>query len=287
MSRTWTVLEILRATATFLEGRGSESARLDAEVLLAHVLGLARIELYTGHDRPLVPAELDAYREAVRRRGESEPVAYILGEKEFRSLAFRVTPAVLVPRPETEHLVEEALAALEGRSDPVVADVGTGSGCVAVSLAVARPDLRALAVDRSADALAIAAENAERHGVADRVRLLEGDGLEPIFAEGARVDLLVSNPPYVSEEEWAELDRDVRDHEPKGALVPGPDPLRFYRLLLERGPQVLRGGGAIVLELPGSRTEEIRALAPGGTELQVLSDYAGLDRVLVARPVGG
>jgi len=285
MARSWTVLEILRTTTEFLLGRGIEGARLDAEVLLAHVLAVSRISLYACHDRPLSTDEVDAYREAVRRRVDREPVAYIVGEKEFRSLPFRVTSDVLIPRPETEHLVDEALELLAERENPVVADIGTGSGCIAVALAAARPDLEVHAVDVSAPALAVARENAERNGVTDRIRFHEGDLLAPLEAEASwtRLDAIVSNPPYVSKEEWAELMPEVRDHEPKGALVPGPDPLTAYREILERAPDLLRDGGAVVLEMSGDNTSALLAMAKTYASAQVVKDYAGRDRVLVAR----
>jgi release factor glutamine methyltransferase len=285
MEATWTVLGILRTTTEFLLRKGIEGARLDAEVLLAHVLGVPRIALYASHDRPLDTDEVDAYREVVRRRVAREPVAYIVGEKEFRSLAFRVSPDVLVPRPETEHLVDEVLDLLADRETPVVADIGTGSGCIAVALAVAREDLEVHAVDASGAALAIARENAERHGVADRIRFHEGDLLVPLLEEEAwtRLDAVVSNPPYVAEAEWAGLMPEVRDHEPKGALVPGPDALSAYRAILEDAPRLLRDGGAVVLEMSGENTAALLVLAKAYGAVRVVKDYAGHDRVLVAR----
>jgi release factor glutamine methyltransferase len=282
MAPDWLVLDLLRTSTEFLSAQGIEGARLDAEVLLARVLDVPRIDLYARHDRVLSSGEVDAYREAVRRRVAREPVAYIVGEREFRSLAFTVTPDVLIPRPETEHLVEAALDRLEDVASPVVADVGTGSGCIAVSLAAARSDLTVHAVDRSAAALSIARENAARHEVEERVTLHEGDLLEPLL--DVAFHLVLSNPPYVSEEEWGGLMPEVRDHEPKGALVPGPDALAAYRTILEGAPDLLVPGGAVILELPGEQTDAVRELASGYASVEVVKDYAGHDRVLIACP---
>lgn len=246
-------------------------------MLLAHVLGIARIRLYTGFDRPLEPRELDAYRKLVRRRADRMPVAYLTGTKEFHSLSFRVGPDVLVPRPETEHLVDAAIELAKLLAAPRILDVGTGSGCIAVSVLAEVPAATAVATDVSAAALAVAARNAATHGVSDRLELLEGDYFAPV---GEReFDLVLSNPPYVGREE--KVDPECRA-EPDGAVFADPDPGTVYRRLLEGAPAVLAPGGRVLLELPGSRLDEVRAAVPPAlAEVSVISDYHGLPRVLV------
>jgi release factor glutamine methyltransferase len=224
-----TLLDILRLSTTYLGEHGSSSARLDAELLCAQALGLGRLDLYLQFDRPLDDAELTAIRELVRRRGKGEPVAYITGTREFYGRAFTVTADVLIPRPDTESIVERALAALlaAGGRGLRVADLGTGSGCIAISLAAERPDVEVFATDISGAALDVARANAERLGAS--VTFVESswaDSLEGHF------DLVVSNPPYVTTAELEAVDRDVRDFEPRGALLGGDDGADAYRALL-------------------------------------------------------
>ncbi len=287
----WTVARVLAWTAKFLAGGGSDSPRLDAEVLLGHVLGLPRIQLYVQHDRPLDRTERERYREVVRRRGRGEPVAYLTGWREFWSLPFRVTRDVLIPRPETEVLVEECLApwrALPRTTPPAgparVADVGTGSGVLAVVLAREWPTAEVYATDLSPAALAVAAENAALHGVAARVHFAEGELLEPC-STAAPFDLIVSNPPYVPSAAIAGLARDVAAYEPHGALDGGPDGLGVARRLVEAAPPLLAPGGYLALELGDAAQLETvaRTLAPHFEDIRVRTDLAGLPRVLRAR----
>ena len=206
--------EVLKGATEYLASRGVENPRLDAELLLSRALGLQRIELYTQHDRPLTEAERDAARELVRRRGAREPLAYVLGDWGFRRLTMKTDARALVPRPETEIVVERCLAVLEGVAAPRIVDVGTGSGAIALALAQERPDARVSATDTSDEALALARENADANDL--RVELVVGDllaGLEGPF------DLIVSNPPYVDADELAGLEPEVREWEPRAALV--------------------------------------------------------------------
>jgi release factor glutamine methyltransferase len=273
-----TVLTILRRSEQYFRKHGIESPRLDAEVLLAHTLGISRIELYTGFDRPLTPEETSACRECVRRRADREPVAYITGEKEFYSLTFAVDPRVLIPRPETEHLVDAALARLDEDGAARVLDLGTGSGAIAIALAVSREDWTFTATDLSADALTVARSNAATHGVAERIEFLEGD-LFAALPEGQTFDLVVSNPPYVSAEE--RVDPECL-REPHGAVFGHGEPLEIYGRLLEGVPAVLSKGGFVLLELPDGRAQEIAALAPESIHVEeIIRDYAGHPRVLV------
>jgi release factor glutamine methyltransferase len=272
------VLTVLRRTEQYLGRAGIESPRLDAEVLLAFVLKVPRIQLYAGYDRSLTPTELDDYRGLIRRRADREPVAYLTGEKEFYSLEFEVGPDVLVPRPDTEHLVDRALEIAKGLESPRLLDVGTGSGCIAVSWAVNVPAGRFVASDVSEGALAVAARNAERHGVADRGEFVQGDLFEPVSGP---FDLVVSNPPYVAPDE--ETDPECL-REPDQAVFTEGDPIGMYRRLLEGAPAVLAPGGWLLLELPGDREDEIAAAAPEGlTVVEVVCDYGGRPRVLVLR----
>lgn len=285
----WTVGRLLTWTTEWLQSRGSESPRLDAEVLLAFVRGCPRIALYTAFEVPVNEAERARFRGLVKRRGEGEPVAYLVGSKEFFSLPFTVGPAVLVPRPETEGLVNRVLdlcrpAVAAGRR-PRVIDVGTGSGAIVVTLAKQLAGLDLCATDISASALAVARENAARHGVAERITFLECDLLSDPQAEGPW-DVIVSNPPYVREDEVAALPRDVRDHEPRSALVAGPRGVEVIERLAGQAAGRLAAGGWLLVEVGPSTAEAGRqALAgvPGLTPEPTLADDAGLPRIVQGR----
>lgn len=286
-----TLLDYLRLAADYLKKRGSSSPRLDAELLLAHVLGLDRVGLYVNFDRPLTRAEVDAFRDALRRRGQGEPVAYIVGEKPFLTTSLLVTPAVLIPRPETELLVEAAVGWLRGQPGPQlwVADVGTGSGAIAVGVALGEPRARVVAVDISPEAADVARRNVARHGLEDRVQVLVGDLLSPWFSGlpggPGRLDAVVSNPPYVATDELAALPRDVRDFEPRLALDGGPDGLAVYRRLIPMATAALRPGGLLALEIgaaQGTAVAGMLAASGAWTGVRVEKDYGGHDRVVLA-----
>ena len=285
----WTVGRLLTWTTGWLGRQGSESPRLDAEVLLAHVRGCPRIKLYTAFDTPVGDAERAVFRELVRRRAAGEPVAYLVGSREFFSLPFAVTGAVLVPRPETEGLVVRAIDLCRGREWPAaeirIADVGTGSGAIAVAIATQLPAARVVATDVSAAALDVARRNVERHGVGDRVELVECDLLDDPRAAGP-FDLVVSNPPYVRDDEFATLPRDVRLHEPRTALVAGPTGAEIIRRLAPAAAERLVPGGWLFVEIgPGVQQAAEAAVAaePRLEPLPTLPDLAGLPRVLQAR----
>jgi release factor glutamine methyltransferase len=289
----WTVMRLLNWTTDFFRKRGSESPRLDAEVLLAHARGCARIELYTAFDTEPTEEQREAFREMVRRRGEGAPVSYLVGYREFYSLRMRVNESVLIPRPETEHVVIEALdqAKLMNAASPDgelnIVDVGTGSGAIAITIAKHLPKAKLTAIDISDDALQIAKWNAEQHGVTERVTFVEGDLLAPVPANG-KVDIVVSNPPYVSEAEYAELAATVRDHEPRGALVAGPQGTEVIeRLIAEAAPR-LRSGGRLIIELSPMIAEAcLQMVNTSGnfTDGKLIKDLAGLRRVLTAKRV--
>jgi len=285
--RVWTVLELLRWTAGYFAERGIRTPRLDAECLLAHALGVDRLRLYLDHDKPVTRAERDGFRDLVRRRARQRvPVAQLTGTREFWSLALRVTPDVLVPRPETETLVAVALELLpDPAAEAHVADLGTGSGAVALALARERPGIRVTATDRSPEALAVAEANARELGVAERVRFAEGDLWSPLA--GRRFDLVVSNPPYLAESELAGLAPEL-GHEPRGALVAGPEGTEVLRRLVAGAPEHLRPGGALAVELAPAQAEAVAAACRraglGGVEIH--RDLAGGERVVSARAPG-
>jgi release factor glutamine methyltransferase len=281
----WTVGRLLTWTTDWLTTKGSESARLDAEVLLAHVRGCQRILLYTAFDTPVSDAERARFRELVKRRGEGEPVAYLVGNREFFSLPFAVSPAVLVPRPETEGLVVRVIDLCKPLPAARIIDVGTGSGAIAVTLAKHLPRARLAATDISPTALALARENAARHGVAERIEFLECDLLSAPQAAGPW-DVIVSNPPYVRDDEFDGLPRDVRLHEPRGALVAGPTGVEVVARLAADAVGALAAGGWLVVEIgPAVAAAAERALAavPGLVPGPTLPDMAGLPRIVQAR----
>jgi len=273
-----TLGEVLRGAADYLAGRGIDTARVDAELLLARALGLTRIELYTQHDRPLTEAERAAARELVQRRGRREPLAYVLGDWDFRRLTLKTDRRALVPRPETEIVVERCLALLEGVEAPRIADVGTGTGAIALALKQERPDALVVATDISADALELARENAAANELA--IELVEGDLLA---GTAGPLDLIVSNPPYVSAKALPGLQREVRDHEPLVALSPGGDGLTVIRRLLRDAPDFLRANGHLVMEIGFDQGDAIRDLLNPSVWIleNILPDLQGIPRIVV------
>jgi len=281
----WTVGRLLTWTTDWLTTKGSESARLDAEVLLAHVRGCQRILLYTAFETPVSDAERARFRELVKRRGDGEPVAYLVGNREFFSLPFAVSPAVLVPRPETEGLVVRVIDLCKPLPAARIIDVGTGSGAIAVTLAKHLPRARLVATDISPAVLAVARENAARHGVAERIEFLECDLLSAPQAAGPW-DVIVSNPPYVRDDEFDALPRDVRLHEPKGALVAGPTGVEVVARLAADAVGALATGGWLVVEIGpvvAAAAERALAAVPGLVPGPTLADMAGLPRIVQAR----
>lgn len=283
-----TVLELLGKATSFFQEAGIQTARLDAQVLLADILGMDRLHLYVNYDRPLEQHEVNAYRQAVVRRAKRVPVAYITGKKEFMSLEFKVTPAVLVPRPETELLVETASELLKRRDDQgegaVVADVGTGSGVIAVCLAKLPEVKMVWAIDVSPDALAVARYNGKEHGVNSKVQWVQGDLLQPLLKAGVKVDMVVTNPPYIPTEAIGSDCTEVR-WEPKTALDGGKDGLKYYRLLAAQVPRVLREGGWLCMEIgfdQGPSVSQLLEATGRFGQVRVVTDLAGHDRIVVA-----
>lgn len=290
MSESWTLQKILQWCSGYFADKGIESARLDAELLLGHVLNLPRLQLYVQYDRPLTPAELTAFKALVKRRARFEPTAYIVGKKEFWSREFIVTPAVLIPRPDTEVLVEEVLKKTKDHTGILNAfEVGLGSGCIAVTLLAEKPDLNVTAVEISEDAIAVARENVTRHGVSERLTIVHGDFLGGEFRDEARYDFIVSNPPYVAEREFQTLPESVKGHEPRQALVAEKEGLAFYEKLANFVETNLNPGGFITVEIGDTQGMAVADLfrRSGLTDVRVIKDYARLDRVVSAIKSGG
>lgn len=289
----WTVMRLLEWTTQFFRERGSDSPRLDAEILLAHARKCERIALYTAFGECPDESERTVFRDLVRRRGAGAPVAYLVGYREFYSLRLRVDENVLIPRPETEHVVIEALDAVKSR--PVVgrptrvADVGTGSGAIAIAIAKHLPGAEVVATDVSGEAVQVAERNRDDHGLSDRIRLVRCDLLEGVEA-GERFDVICSNPPYVSESEYAELGHEIREHEPRGALVAGPTGTEVIGRLLAIAPERLEPGGTLIVELSpmiAAKCLELAGGQPGLAESRLVKDLDGQQRLLVARRAAG
>lgn len=283
---SWTVGKIIDWTTAHLRKHGSETPRLEAEILLAHTRQCPRIQLYVHYNAELTDDERKTMRDLVRRRAQSEPVAYLVGHREFFGLNFRVTPEVLIPRPETETLVLEVISAAKQRPGMRIVDVGTGSGCIAVSVAVSLPEATVTAVDVSPRALEVARENAARHGVAERIQYIEGD-LFATLAAGETFDMIVSNPPYVADGEMETLPADVRLHEPALALRAGPQGLDVISRLIAGAPARLSPQGMLLLEISPEQAPAVRhLLATSGSfesAVKTIKDSFGKERVIVAR----
>jgi release factor glutamine methyltransferase len=284
--RTVNVLEAIRRSAEFLERKGVDSPRLQAELLLAHVLTMPRMKLYLNFERTLSPSETESYRELVQRRGKREPLQHILGSTSFAGLELHVSPHVLVPRPETELLAEQATNWLRARGQAAeVLDFGTGSGCLAVAIATACPTVRVQALDVSADALEVARSNARRHQVEPRIQFVLSDGLSAL-GPTEQFDLVVSNPPYIPTSEIPSLDPEVRDFDPRPALDGGMDGLDFHRMLAAKLSARLRPGGVVMLEIGDGQAPDVtRLLSESGWKVEApLRDLSGRERILIARP---
>ena len=270
-AETWSVRRLLSWTEDFLRKKGVEPARLESQILLAHVLGCKKIDLYVRHEEE-PPEDVRArFREIIKKRAEGLPNAYLVGMREFFSLEFKVTPDVLIPRPDTELLVLEAARYLKPLTNPAILDIGAGSGCIGISLAKQHRTARVTGIDISPAALAVATENAARHEVADRVRFIEGSVFGPVAHQ--TYDLIASNPPYISHAELATLDKSVIDFEPRGALDGGEDGLRFYREIVARAPAHLRPGGMLIVEIGYQQEAAVRELFAAEAELENLKSF--------------
>ncbi|RQW87426.1 MAG: peptide chain release factor N(5)-glutamine methyltransferase [Geobacter sp.] len=280
MTETWTILKVLTWTRDYLAEKGVENSRLEAEWLLCETLGMDRVGLYVNFDKPLSDSELAACRAFVGRRARREPLQYILGSQDFYGLDFEVTPGVLIPRHDTETLVQEAVNRCPAGAN--ILDIGVGSGCIAVALAKSCPDAHVYGVDLSPKALELAQRNADRHGV--NVTLLQGSLFEPF--EGRKFDLIVSNPPYIPTAEIAGLQPEVRDYEPREALDGGLDGLDFYRSIIPASPACLVKDGWLLLEVGiGEAPDVMKIFEASGFfhELFTASDPGTIERVVGGR----
>jgi release factor glutamine methyltransferase len=283
----WTIQKLLNWTAQHFTEKGLESPRLCAELLLAEVLGLTRIELYTGFDQVVEKPQLERLRGLVRRAAGNEPIAYLTGAVEFYSLRIAVGPPCVIPRPETELLVERAIKFLRGREGPqFVCDLCTGSGCVAVAIASNLPGARIIATDVCDKALNFAAENVAAHGVSDRVSLVCGDLFAPVVPQldTRRFDLVTANPPYVSRSQFESLASNVKDYEPKLGLFAGEDGLDVIRRIIRDSPAFLKEGGRLILEIGHGQSRAVWGLLEeaGFGSVTVEKDPADIDRVATA-----
>ena len=289
MNKQWTVIELINETTGYFKKKGIETPRLDAELLLAHCRATGRVQLYTNFDRPVSEAEISSFRELVRRRAAGEPVAYLTGYREFWSLKIRVGKGVLIPRPETELLVEEALnvfkPAVSAATQLTLLDIGTGSGAIAIALAKELHESIIYAADISRAALAVARANSTEQGYAGRIRFVCGDSVTP-FRQKELFDLIVSNPPYIRSGDLKGLAREIREHEPIAALDGGIDGLDFYRQWIPQMPALLRGKGWVILEMGAGQAAAVAELFQQTglfNAVKVVKDYAGHERVVLAQ----
>ena len=289
MAEIWTIGKILKWTEEYFQKYNIENPRLDAEVLLGYVLNKERIFLYVHFDQPLDSEELAKFKECIKKRAMKMPVAYITGVREFMGLDFKVTEATLIPRPDTEILVETAMERLgkiagnETGTGKCFADLGTGSGAICLSILNYMKEIEAVTVDISPKAIAVAKENAEKFAVSDRIEFLEGDFLNPLENKG-KFTAILSNPPYIPKQDILGLESDVKDFEPMGALDGGIDGLDFYRQLLVKSANYIEDGGFLAIEIGINQSQAILEMAKRNLmwgKVEVIKDLAGIDRCVV------
>ena len=278
----WTISSLLNWTVNYFKSKNIQSARLDAEVLLSHVLRQERIYLYVHFDEPMEQNELSKFREYVKKRAQHVPIAYIIGEREFMGLPFKVTKDTLIPRPDTEILVENVLNNVDKDKEIEIVDIGTGSGAIILSLLVNLPKAQGKTVDISSKAIEVAKENAVNLQVNDRCEFFVGDLFAPL--NDNKFDVIVSNPPYIPQKDIATLEDDVKEYEPVSALTDGGDGLSYYRRLLSEGKAYIKENGFIALEIGIYQSEDVKQIAMdnGWKNIKIIKDYAGIDRVVLA-----
>lgn len=278
----WTVLKILDWTKSYFEKHQIPSARLDAEVLLSQVLGLNRIQLYMQFEKALHPEELKNYKALIQRRIQDEPTAYIIGEKEFWSRSFEVGPGVLIPRPDTERLVEVIFNETGNDEKNKILDLGCGSGILAITLQCEWPSSIITGIDLSDEALEFAKRNAKKHH-SSQINFLKKDILNDNFDEFENFDLIVSNPPYIATKTIETLDKNIRDYEPKQALDGGADGLRFYKTISNLALKILKQKGWLAVEIGDDQGQSVSQIFKNFQSVQVFQDYTGADRVILAQ----
>ena len=284
-TKIWHVLELLEWTTSFFDKHNIPNPRLDAEVLLGHLLDKSRLQLYLHFDMPVFQNDLTVLRELIKRRIARTPISYLTNHKEFMSLDFYIDERVLIPRPETEFIVETVLNATNSHPQRIL-EIGTGSGNIAISLAVNMPDCEIIATDISNDALAVAKKNRDTHNCEERITLIQGDLYEPIHSQGtSKFNWIVSNPPYVASVENNNISPDVYKYEPHIALFAGNDGLAIIRKLIAEAPKFLLPEGQLILEIGDKQSEQVKELLYAQSEYKnykLKNDYAGIERVVVA-----
>ena len=283
---SWTILKLLQWTTDYFEKNEVSEPRASAEVLLAHVLAEDRLYLYLNYDRPMDSTELSAFRACIKRRVAGEPSQYITGIQEFWSLPMRVNPTVLIPRPETEVLVQAALEFIgSAQAKITIMDLGTGSGAIAIALARELPTARIVATDVSMATLQLARENARLNQVDGQISFVQADMLAATSGGSQKFNLVVTNPPYVSHDDFSALPREIRDYEPRHALYGGVDGLTAIKHIIREAPTVLRQAGGLLMEMGAGQAESVSTLVRDSQYYQshhIIKDYSGIDRVLVA-----
>ncbi len=290
----WTVIKALTWAETYLKGFKISEAKIDAVYLLSHILKCKRQELYLNTEKKLSNGEINTFKGFIQRRSKREPLQYIIGEEEFRGLVFKVTRDVLIPRPETELLVEEAVKIIERQrakgkgQKAIIIDLCAGSGCIAISAAKEITESRLYATDISEKALAVAKENAKRHGAEDRIIFLQGSFLEPLKGKGleGKIDIMLSNPPYVSKKDMEKLQPEIKEYEPPLALYGGENGLDSYRTIIPQALLYLKKGGYLILEIGYDQAKGVKDLFGKNLaygEIEVIKDLSGIERVVKAR----
>ena len=277
-----TVLEAINRSTEFLQKKNIESPRINAEHLLAYVLKCKRLDLYLAFDRPLSENETDIYRELIVRRSKSEPLQYIIGSVEFYGMDFKVNPSVLIPRPETEVLIEKVIESVNNKEPLKILDIGTGSGNIAIVLAKNLPNAKITAIDISEIAINTAKENAELHNINGQVHFIISGIMDYKDSESNKFDIIVSNPPYVSAENYSELESELKDHEPEVALTDNSDGLEFYRTISKKAGSLLTNNGKIFFEVGIGQAGEVKNILSerGFSKIEIFKDYSNIDRVV-------
>lgn len=277
-----TILESINLSSKYLAQKGIESPRTNAELLLANIIGCKRLDLYLSFDRPLGKEETEKYREFIRRRGSFEPLQYITGKVEFYGLEFKVTPSVLIPRPETELLVENIINVLSKEKQSIILDIGCGSGNIAIALAINLPSTKIICTDNSDDAIKTSKENAEIHLVSNKIDFLNHNIMKEDLINFPDFDIIVSNPPYVSKENFSILQKEIRDFEPRSAVTDDKDGFTFFREISVKSFRKLKEGGKLFFEVAQGQSDGVMEIMKKNNfiNITIIKDYQSIDRVI-------
>ncbi len=278
----YSILQIIELSAEYLNTKGVESPRLNAELLLANLLNCKRLDLYLKYDQPLKEIEINKYRELIARRGKREPLQYIIGNVEFYGLNFSVNPNVLIPRQETEILVDQIISNIDKNTKVKILDIGTGSGNIPIALAKNLPNVEIVAIDISGNAIAIAKFNSERNNVSDRINFINSDFNKYLISENHQFDIIVSNPPYIKIDEYNLLEKELTDFEPNIALTDFNDGLTFYRNISEKSKSLLKSNGQIYFEVGISQSGKVKEILENNnfSNIKLVKDYLEIERVV-------